>query len=138
MRKGHVHHGDWARRFEDLRPGFGDDVISFFFDLKLILPSGLPAGDVQRACQTVERRLQKIVRKKDRVVWTADGFFLLVATTDKARAGAAAERIEQDIALTLGLGENGRDFGHWCDNDGEASAQMMADFDDGDAAPAWA
>lgn len=137
MRKGPVHHGDWARRFEDLRPGFGDDVISFFFDLKLILPSGLTSGDVQRARQTVERRLQRIVRKKDRVVWTAEGFFLLVATTDKARAGAAAERIEQDVALTLGVDDSARDFGHWCEDDADAPSAAF-DADEGDATPAWA
>ena len=137
MRKGRVHHGDWARRFEDLRPGFGDDVISFFFDLKLILPPGLTSSDVQRARQTVERRLQRIVRKRDRVVWTADGFFLMVSTTDKARAGAAAERVEQDVALTLGVGDNARDFGHWCDDDVDAPAAAL-ELDEGDVAPAWA
>jgi hypothetical protein len=49
----------------------------------------------------VERRLQRTVRKKDRIVWTADGFFLLVATTDPARAGAAAERVHADVCEHL-------------------------------------
>lgn len=51
--------------------------------------------------QAVERRLQCTVRKKDRIMWTADGFFLLVATTDPARAGAAAERVHADVCEHL-------------------------------------
>jgi hypothetical protein len=121
MRNGHVHHGAEVRgvaiggagavvpsfdsgvprRFEDLVAGFPEDVTSFFFDLKLMLPAGITGPDFHLARQAVERRLLRVVRKKDRVVWTADGFFLLVATTDVARAGAAAERVEQDVTALL-------------------------------------
>lgn len=90
------------QRFEDLAHGpLPMDGASFFFDLKLMLPAGMTAPDVQRARQTVERRLQKTVRKKDRIVWTADGFFLVMATSHPARAGAAAERVHQDICDLL-------------------------------------
>lgn len=119
MGKGNVYHGvegregmhavparfdsGIPRRFEDLVAGFPEDVTSFFFDLKLMLPAGMTGSDYHRAREAVERRLLRIVRKKDRVVWTADGFFLLVATTDVARAGAAAERVERDVSTSLGL-----------------------------------
>lgn len=107
MGKGHVHHSKIERaslrrrRFEDFADEAPDDAASFFFDLKLMLPQGMTAADVHRARQTVERRLQRTVRKKDRIVWTADGFFVLIATTDPARAGAAAERIHEDIRAVL-------------------------------------
>ncbi len=119
MSKGNVYHGvegregthavsarfdsGIPRRFEDLVAEFPEDVTSFFFDLKLMLPAGMTGSDYHRAREAVERRLLRIVRKKDRVVWTADGFFLLVATTDVARAGAAAERVERDVSTSLGL-----------------------------------
>jgi hypothetical protein len=93
------------RRFEDAIEPRQHDVTSFFFDLKLLLPEGMTAGDVHRARQAVERRLLRTVRKKDRITWTADGFFLLVATTDSARAGAAAERVHQDVCAVLGTGD---------------------------------
>lgn len=89
------------QRFEDFTGLPPTDASSFFFDLKLMLPDGMTQSDVHRARQTVERRLQRTVRKKDRIVWTADGFFLLLATTDPARAGAAAERVHQDVCALL-------------------------------------
>jgi hypothetical protein len=102
MGKGRFHHHEPRQRFEDLTHGpRPQDGASFFFDLKLLLPAGMTAPDVQRARQTVERRLLKTVRKKDRIVWTADGFFLVMATSHPARAGAAAERIHQDLCALL-------------------------------------
>jgi hypothetical protein len=92
----------WVRRrFEDAVEPRQHDVTSFFFDLRLILPPGMPAADVYRARIGVERRLHRTVRKHDRIVWCADGFFLLVATTDEARAGAAAERVHADLCAML-------------------------------------
>lgn len=111
MGKGHVHHSKIERashrrrRFEDFSDEISDDAASFFFDLKLMLPEGMTAADVHRARQAVERRLLRTMRKKDRIVWTADGFFVLIATTDPARAGAAAERIHEDICAVLGTTE---------------------------------
>lgn len=111
MGKGHVHHSKIERaslrrqRFEDFSNEAPDDAASFFFDLKLLLPEGMTAADIHRARQAVERRLQRTVRKKDRIVWTAEGFFVLIATTDPARAGAAAERIHEDIRAVLGTTE---------------------------------
>jgi hypothetical protein len=81
--------------------GSAQDGASFFFDLKLMLPAGMTAPDIQRARQTVEHRLLRILRKKDRVVWSGDGFFLVIATSHPARAGAAAERIHEDICAVL-------------------------------------
>ena len=85
MRKAQINHrsaerASIRRRFEDVVEPRPHDVTSFFFDLKLMLPEGMPAGDVHRARQAVERRLLRTVRKKDRITWTADGFFLAVAT----------------------------------------------------------
>jgi hypothetical protein len=110
VRKAQINHREAERasirrRFEDAVEPRPHDVTSFFFDLKLLLPQGMTAGDVNRARQAVERRLLRTVRKKDRVTWTADGFFLLIATTDPARAGAAAERIQQDVCTVLGTGD---------------------------------
>jgi hypothetical protein len=105
MGKGRIHHPKSRQRFEDLADGPPPhDGASFFFDLKLMLPDGMTAHDLQRARQTVEHRLQRTVRKKDRVVWTADGFFLLMATSHPARAGAAAERVHQDLCALLAGG----------------------------------
>lgn len=110
MREAQIKHStpepaDFHRRFEDVAEDKRDDAVSFFFDLKLMLPAGLPAQDLHRARLKVERRLHRVVRKRDRIVWTADGFFLLLATTDPARAGAAAERIHQDICAVLTGGD---------------------------------
>jgi hypothetical protein len=106
MREAQINHPgpervSYRRRFEDLADDRDEDAISFFFDLKLMLPDGLTASEIQRARVKVEHRLHRTVRKKDRIVWTADGFFLLLATTDPARAGAAAERIHQDVCAAL-------------------------------------
>jgi hypothetical protein len=110
MREAQIKHStpepaDLHRRFEDIAEDQREDAVSFFFDLKLMLPAGLPALDIHRARLNVERRLHRVMRKKDRMVWAADGFFLLLATTDPARAGAAAERIHQDICTALGDGD---------------------------------
>jgi len=107
MREAHVshsmlQHASFRRRFEDLAEDANDDAISFFFDLKLMLPAGLTATDFHRARLNVERRLHRTVRRKDRIAWTDEGFFLLLSTTDPARAGAAAERINADICAALG------------------------------------
>lgn len=101
MGKGRSNSVHRRQRFEDFTGLAPTDASSFFFDLKLMLPDGMTQSDVHRARQTVERRLQRTVRKKDRIVWTADGFFLLLATTDPARAGAAAERVHQDVCALL-------------------------------------
>lgn len=102
MGKGRIHRHGPRQRFEDLADGPRPlDGASFFFDLKLMLPPGMTAPDVQRARQTVEHRLQKTVRKKDRIVWTAGGFFLVMATSHPARAGAAAERVHEDVCALL-------------------------------------
>lgn len=106
MKKASVSHStaeraSFRKRFEDMIEAAPYDVTSFFFDLKLLLPPGMTASDVHRARQSVERRLQRTTRKKDRIVWTPDGFFLMLATTDPARAGAAAERVHQDICTVL-------------------------------------
>lgn len=91
----------FRKRFEDMVEAAPYDVTSFFFDLKLLLPPGMVASDVHRARLSVERRLMRTIRKKDRIVWSPDGFFLTLATTDPARAGAAAERVHQDICAVL-------------------------------------
>lgn len=101
MGKGRVNQSPYRQRFEDFSGEPPMDASSFFFDLKLMLPDGMTQSDVHRARQTIERRLQRTVRKKDRIVWTADGFFLLIATTDPARAGAAAERVHEDVCSLL-------------------------------------
>jgi len=110
MREAQIKHStpepaDFHRRFEDIAEDQREDAVSFFFDLRLMLPAGLPAADIDRARLNVEQRLHRVMRKKDRMVWAADGFFLLLATTDPARAGAAAERIHQDICTALADGD---------------------------------
>jgi hypothetical protein len=90
------------KRFEDLSHVPPDDAASFFFDLKLLLPPGTTGHDLQRARQKIEHRLARTLRKKDRVSWTADGFFLSMATSHPARAASAAERIHNDICEFLG------------------------------------
>jgi len=89
------------QRFEDHALTPQDEASSFFFDLKLMLPPGMTAHDVQQARQTIEHRLQRILRKKDRIVWTASGFFISIGTEHPARAAAAAERIHQDLCSVL-------------------------------------
>lgn len=106
MKKASVSHSPAARasyrkRFEDMVEAAPYEATSFFFDLKLLLPPGMVASDVHRARLSVERRLMRTIRKKDRIVWSPDGFFLMLATTDAARAGAAAERVHQDICAVL-------------------------------------
>jgi hypothetical protein len=106
MKKASVSHStaqcaSFRKRFEDMVEAHPYDVSSFFFDLKLLLPPGMTAADTHRARLAVERRLQRTIRKKDRIVWTADGFFLMLATTDPARAGAVAERVHQDVCAVL-------------------------------------
>ena len=106
MGKGRFHHPTPRQRFEDVAlvdPPL--DGASFYFDLKLMLPPGTTGRDIQRARQAVEHRLLRILRKKDRVVWSSDGFFLVIATSHPVRAGAAAERIHEDICTLL---EGGR------------------------------
>lgn len=105
MGKGRFHQS--RQRFEDVALNNPpQDGASFYFDLKLMLPPGMTGRDIQRARQAVEHRLLRILRKKDRVVWSGDGFFLVIATSHPARAGAAAERIHQDICAMLA----GRNF----------------------------
>jgi hypothetical protein len=99
---GKRHHDYRVKRFDDLAHVPPNDAASFFFDLKLILPAGTTGHDVQRARQKIEHRLQRTLRKKDRVVWTADGFFLSMGTVHPARAAAAAERVHKDICKLLG------------------------------------
>jgi hypothetical protein len=106
MKKSSISHStaeraSFRKRFEDMIEAAPFDVTSFFFDLKLLLPPGMVASDVHRARLSVERRLMRTIRKKDRIVWSPDGFFLMLATTDPARAGAAAERVHQDICVVL-------------------------------------
>lgn len=110
MRKAQINHplterALVRRRFEDAVEPRPHDVTSFYFDLKLMLPAGMTASDIHQARVAVDRRLLRTVRKKDRVIWTTDGFFLAVATTDPARAGAAAERVHQDVCAALGTGD---------------------------------
>lgn len=105
MGKGRFHHPQPRQRFEDVAlNGPPQDGASFYFDLKLMLPAGMTASDIQRARQAVEHRLLRVLRKKDRVVWSGDGFFLVIATSHPARAGAAAERIHEDIRALLADG----------------------------------
>jgi hypothetical protein len=101
MGKGRHHRTDRQQRFEDMSYTPQQDAASFFFDLRLMLPPGMTAHDVQMARQAVEHRLQKVLRKKDRILWTADGFFVSIGTGHPARAAAAAERIHQDICELL-------------------------------------
>ena len=101
MGKGHHYRPDRHQRFEDASPAPQDEAASFFFDLRLMLPSGMTAHDVQMARQAVEHRLQRVLRKKDRITWTADGVFVSIGTGHPARAAAAAERIHQDICELL-------------------------------------
>ena len=101
MGKGRNHRLDRHQRFEDASPAPQNDAASFFFDLRLMLPPGMTLHDVQVARQAVEHRLQRVLRKKDRIVWTADGFFVSIGTGHPARAAAAAERIHQDICELL-------------------------------------
>ena len=88
-------------RYDDLVHMPHSDAASFFFDLKLLLPPGMTAHDVQIARQKIEHRLQRTLRKKDRVVWTAQGFFVMMETSHPARAGAAAERLQQDLCAFI-------------------------------------
>jgi hypothetical protein len=101
MGKGRYHRSSHQQRFEDHAFTPQDEASSFFFDLKLMLPPGMTTHDVQQARQTIEHRLQKILRKKDRMVWTAEGFFISIGTEHPARAAAAAERIHQDLCSLL-------------------------------------
>ncbi len=101
MGKGLHHRTDRHQRFEDASPAPHNEAASFFFDLRLMLPSGMTAHDVQMARQAVEHRLERVLRKKDRITWTADGVFVSIATGHPARAAAAAERIHQDICELL-------------------------------------
>lgn len=101
MGKGRNHRHDRHQRFEDASPAPQNDAASFYFDLRLMLPAGMTAHDVQMARQAVEHRLQKVLRKKDRIMWTADGVFVSIGTGHPARAAAAAERIHQDICELL-------------------------------------
>lgn len=101
MGKGRIDHPPPRQRFEDVADDPPQDGASFFFDLKLILAPGMTAHDVQSAREAVEQRLQRTVRKEDRIVWTADGFFLVIATTHPARAATAAERVHQHICALL-------------------------------------
>ena len=101
MGKGRYHRSDRNQRFEDHAFTPQDEASSFFFDLKLMLPPGMTAHDVQMARQTIEHRLQRTLRKKDRIVWTAEGFFVSIGTEHPARAAAAAERIHQDLCALL-------------------------------------
>lgn len=101
MGKGRHHRLDRHQRFEDTAHTPQDEAASFFFDLKLMLPPGMTAHDVQMARLAVEHRLQRVLRKKDRIVWTADGFFLSIGTGHPVRAAAAAERIHQDLCALL-------------------------------------
>lgn len=100
MGKG-LHHRPRHQRFEDHAITPQDEASSFYFDLKLMLPPGMTAHDVQQARQTIEHRLQRVLRKKDRIVWTAGGFFISIGTEHPARAAAAAERIHQDLCVLL-------------------------------------
>jgi hypothetical protein len=100
MSKG-SHHRRRHQRFEDHAATPQDEASSFYFDLKLMLPAGMTAHDVQQARQTIEHRLQRTLRKKDRIVWTAGGFFISIGTEHPARAAAAAERIHQDLCEVL-------------------------------------
>lgn len=101
MGKGRHHRFDRNDRFEDMTPAPQNDAASFFFDLRLMLPEGMTAHDVQMARQAVEHRLQRVLRKKDRIMWTSDGVFVSIGTGHPARAAAAAERIHQDICELL-------------------------------------
>jgi hypothetical protein len=101
MGKGRTHRFDRQQRFEDMTPAPQNDAASFYFDLRLMLPAGMTAHDVQMARQAVEHRLQRVLRKKDRIMWTADGVFVSIGTGHPARAAAAAERIHQDICKLL-------------------------------------
>jgi hypothetical protein len=101
MGKGRHHRSDRQDRFEDVSPAPENDAASFFFDLRLMLPAGMTTHDVQVARQAVEHRLQRVLRKKDRIMWTADGVFVSIGTGHPARASAAAERIYQDICELL-------------------------------------
>ena len=101
MGKSRNHRNDRHQRFEDASPAPQNDAASFYFDLRLMLPSGMTAHDVQMARQAVEHRLQNVLRKKDRIMWTADGVFVSIGIGHPARAAAAAERIHQDICELL-------------------------------------
>lgn len=101
MGKGRHHRPDRHQRFEDHADTPQDEASSFFFDLKLMLPPGMTAHDVQQARQAVEDRLHQLLRKRDRIVWTADGVFVSIGTEHPVRAAAAAERIHQDLCALL-------------------------------------
>jgi hypothetical protein len=101
MGKGRHHRMNRHQRFEDHALTPQDEASSFYFDLKLMLPPGMTAHDVQMARQSIEHRLHQLLRKKDRIVWTAGGFFVSIGTEHPARAAAAAERIHQDLCAML-------------------------------------
>jgi hypothetical protein len=101
MGKGRNYRIDRHERFEDMTPAPQNDAASFFFDLRLMRPAGMTAHDVQMARQAVEHRLERVLRKKDRITWTADGVFVSIGTGHPARAAAAAERIHRDICEML-------------------------------------
>jgi hypothetical protein len=92
----------WSRR--ERRRHAGERISQraiFFFDLERLLPQKLAPHERQRARQTAEHRLQRMVRKKDRIVWTASGFYLLIGSVDPDQAFAAAERVRHDIVAAL-------------------------------------
>ena len=74
----------------------------WFFDLELLLPHQPMAEGSSRAKLMVENRLQRIVRRRDRIIWTVSGFYLLIASDQTDRALIVAERVRDYIVEHCG------------------------------------
>ena len=70
---------------------------TFFFNLEPLLPHPPVANGFSRTRLMVESRLQRIVRRRDRIVWTARGFYLVIASDHFDRALVVAERVRDHI-----------------------------------------
>lgn len=68
-----------------------------FFDLELLLPHQPMAEGSSRTKLMVENRLQRIVRRRDRIIWTVSGFYLVIASEQSDRALVVAERVRDYI-----------------------------------------
>ena len=69
----------------------------FFFDLELLLPHQPIASGFERAKVLVGSHLRRIVRRKDRVLWTVSGFYLVIDCPKYDQALIVAERVKEQI-----------------------------------------
>lgn len=69
----------------------------FFFDLELLLPHQPIANGFERAKRLVGNHLRRIVRRKDRILWTVSGFYLVIDCPQYDQALIVAERVKEQI-----------------------------------------